>query len=290
MKTSLECMECNVKQLVKVSKLLGVSAEKQEQASRRLFSMLSNVNFNLPNPQVMEETWKIITSAFANDDPYLEIKKEYNDLLLDAFCEIEEIINHASNSYLAGLKIAVTGNLIDFAAKHKFSKDELLERVRNYDNISFAINDAVQLEHQLKKANSLFYIGDNCGEIVLDKLFIQVIKKMNPEIVVYFGVRGGPILNDVTVNDAIDVGMNDVAMIVSSGVAAPGVLLDKSTSEFVNLFEKCDVVIAKGQGNYESLNDIKKDNLYLLLMVKCPYIASEIKVQTMDYIIKKNIQ
>lgn len=288
MKTSLECMECNVKQLIKVSNLLKVSNDQKEEATRKLFKVLSDVTFEYSNPYVMGKTFDVIKKVYQNDNPYKEIKSEYNHLILEMVNELEEMIDNSSNRLDTALRLAVVGNLIDFGARHSFDKDALRNRINNQSEIEFAIDFSNQLLHRLRKAKSLFYIGDNCGEIVFDKLFIEEIKKANPDIVVNFAVRGDAILNDVTLDDALEVGMDKIANIVSSKMAVPGTILSKTPKEFQNLFHESDIVIAKGQGNYESLSDIKRNDLYLILMAKCQYVANTVGANLMDYIVLEN--
>ena len=186
------------------------------------------------------------------------------------------------------MKTAVVGNIIDFAARHKFTKLDILERLKSYEDIVFSKDSSQKLLKNLSAAETLFYIGDNCGEIVLDKLFIEQIKKKNPDIKVTFGVRGNPIINDVTIEDAIEVNMQEFATVISSGMQVPGTIIAKTNQEFQKHFYESDVVIAKGQGNYESLSDTKRDNFYLTLMAKCDYVAKTIGCNTMNYVVIEN--
>ena len=288
MKTSLDCMECNVKQLIKLSKLLDASPQKQEEASKKLFEMLSKISYEYSNPYIMGETWRIITNVYNNPNPYKEIKSEFNQLLLSLYEETKYMVENSANPLESSLKTAVVGNIIDFAARHKFTKLDILERLKSYEDIVFSKDSSQKLLKNLSAAETLFYIGDNCGEIVLDKLFIEQIKKKNPDIKVTFGVRGNPIINDVTIEDAIEVNMQEFATVISSGMQVPGTIIEKTNQEFQKHFYESDVVIAKGHGNYESLSDTKRDNLYLTLMAKCDYVAKTIGCNTMDYVVIEN--
>ncbi len=288
MKTSLMCMECNLKQLIKISNLLQVSDIQKEKAAKRLFKVLSAVDYDQTNPEIMEITWQVITSEFNNDNPYKEIKESYNNLLLSIYEETKQITNKADNKFLAALKIAVIGNIIDFGARHQFDKKMLLNQIRNSHDIFFQIDNVNQLKSSLEKGKQLLYIGDNCGEIVLDKLFIETIKELFPKIKIYFSVRGNPIINDITIEDAKMVKMDEVVEVISSGAQIPGTVLHKSSKEFQDVFHSSDVIIAKGQGNYESLNDIKREGLFLLFMSKCDFVSKTLGVKTMDYIVSHN--
>ncbi len=288
MKTSLMCMECNIKQLIKLSTLLGVNDEKQEEATRKLLATLSTISFEKSNPEIMSLTWKIITDVFQNNDPYKEIKEFYNSSLLEMYTEINEVIKKSTDPINTALKIAIIGNIIDFGARHKFTKDSVFEKIKQVDNIHFKIDDRFDFFNKLNTTKTLLYIGDNCGEIVLDKLLIKTLKEYYPKMEIFFGVRGGNILNDVTEIDAIQVNIAEYATVVSSGASVPGTVLGVSNPDFVDLFHSADMVIAKGQGNFESLSDEKRENLYLMLLAKCSYVANTLEVNEMDFIIKHN--
>jgi uncharacterized protein with ATP-grasp and redox domains len=283
-------MECNVKQVIKLSDLLKISKDKQEIAIKRIFKALSEISFDMSNPEIMGTiTWKIITEVFENEDPYKEIKKFYNQSLLDVYDKVENIIKNSDDKFDTALKIAVIGNVIDFAARHTFDKNSVFEMMEKVDEIKFVIDNRKALKKQLKDCKQLLYIGDNCGEIVLDKLFIKTIKEIYPNIKIYFGVRGKAIINDITIDDAKQVKMDEVAKVISSGAMFPGTILYKSSEEFQRVFNESDIVLAKGQGNYESLSDLKRKGLFLILLVKCSYIAKTIPSNVMDYVIKENI-
>ncbi len=289
MKTSLMCMECNIKQIIKLSNLLNVDSKKQEEAAKKIFKGLSNISFNLTNPEILGTiTWPIITEVFNNDNPYKEIKTMYNKLLYNLYNDFEETVNKSKDKIDTALKLAVIGNVIDFGARHEFSKEEVLESTKNVESLTFKIDDRKSFREQLKTAKRLLYIGDNCGEIVLDRLFIQTIKEEYSDLEIYFGVREAPVLNDVTEEDAYQVKMQEVAKIIKSGIAYPGTVLRASSKEFVNVFNNSDIVIAKGQGNFESLSDIKRKGLFLILIVKCSYVAEVANTEIMDYIVKEN--
>lgn len=288
LKTSIDCMECIIKQLVKVSKFINASKEQQIIASKNLFKMLSEVDFNKTNPEIMGVAWNILTDAFGDDNPYKEVKSFYNGLLLDIYEDVEGVINKSDSKFMTALKIAVIGNIIDLGAKHTFSKEDVLKRIKNYQDVSFRKDDSKKLEQSILDANTILYIGDNCGEIVLDKLFIQTIKTLNKNVKVFFGVRGGPILNDITIEDFNDVKMGEVATCISSENAVPGTVLKDSSKNFNDLFNSADVVIAKGMGNFESLSDDKRNGLFFLLMTKCEYVSKTIGVDMMDLVITEN--
>ena len=288
MKANVECMICSIKQVMKVSKVLNKTKEEEQAVVKKSLRMLSEVKFDVSNPYISAKNWEIITSSYKNLDPYSEIKKMYNDLLISVYDETKSLLDSVDDRFTTALKMAVIGNLIDMGAKHTFTKDMVLDKIKGHSDLEFKIDKSLVLKNQILKARKLLYIGDNCGEIVLDKLFIEVIKEINPNIDILFGVRGGPILNDVTYEDAIAVGMDEFATIISSGVKAPGTLLDISNADFVEAFNSADVIIAKGQGNFESLSETYQDNLFLIFIAKCELVANTIGIDLLDIVVHQN--
>lgn len=290
MKTSLDCIQCNIKQLKKISKLLNVSEALKEEATRKIFASFANIDFNKSNPETMKNTWDIISSVYNDNDPYKIQKDFYNKKLYNLYPKLDQMINNYQDKFQTALKVAIIGNIIDFVSNLDLKEEDIFNRINNIDDIKFTIDDSQLLKEKLLKTKQLLYIGDNCGEIVFDKLFIKYIKLLNPDIKVYFGVRGGPVLNDITIEDAKTVKMEELATVISTGINISGTVLERSSKEFNNIFNTSDLIIAKGQGNYESLNEVKKENLFFLLMAKCPYVASVLNVDTFSYNVKLSIK
>jgi len=150
----------------------------------------------------------------------------------------------------------------------------------------FSINHSYELKEALSNAKTVLYLGDNSGEIVLDKLFIETI--MHPNL--HFAVRGAPVINDVTIDDARYVGIYKVADVISNGYDAPSTIIDKCSEEFQKHFNDADVIISKGQGNLEGLLHKTHKTVFFLLMVKCDVIAEALGVKKGDFVVMKNIQ
>lgn len=288
MKLNAKCIVCNIQQAIKIADFLDVDDAKREEIMRRVLGYLKDVDFELSNPQIMKGTWDIITAELGNDNPYKNIKKFYNEEMLMMYDELKDIVKNSNDQFQAALKMAITGNLIDFGPSHKFNRDILVEMINNLDSQDMVVDDSQKLRRMLADANTLLYIGDNCGEIVLDKVFIEQIKHDFPNVEIYFGVRGNAIINDVTIEDANMVGMAEVAKIIESKDGAPGTILENTGEQFQKLFNDANVIIAKGQGNYESLSDVKREGLFLLFMAKCPVVAGYAGVDEMSILCMEN--
>ena len=287
MKTYNECIPCIINQGLKIAKVHNLSDKKTEMMIKESMKHLIEQDFSKSPPQLAKKTYEIINKHLDNKDPYKEMKVYYNNEIMKISDNLKNIISQNENSFLTAVKLVIAGNLIDFGAKHTFDKETVLDFIDKVENNELVIDDSSKLYSQLSRANNVLYIGDNCGEIVFDKIFIEYLQEQFPDIDFHFGVRGKPVINDITIDDAIDVGIDEIAKVVSNGDGAPGTVLDDVTDEFRELFNQADLIIAKGQGNYETLNNAGKDNLFSLFMAKCNIVADDLKVPQMSLICKK---
>jgi uncharacterized protein with ATP-grasp and redox domains len=176
------------------------------------------------------------------------------------------------------LKIAATGNIIDSAI---YNNVDIEGSIQTELIKEFSVCDLDIFEEELKSAKSILIIGDNTGETVFDRV---LIKRLAGYIITY-AVRNEPIINDATLLDAYDSGLNDCADIITTGCGAPGAILDQCSAEFLSVFSKADIVISKGQGNFEALSDCRRP-VFFLLKAKCAMIASRLKVNLNEYVFK----
>ena len=286
MKMKDKCLPCLVNQVIKVADI--TKAKNREQILHEVFAYLSSVDFNKTNPEISGETFRIIKKYLGNEDPYLEVRNYYNYLLMKLSKNYEEKISVSEDNFYQAMKYAVIGNIIDFNPIHNSTLEEIMDFINQADNLKFQINHIGQLKQEIQKAQTILYLGDNCGEICFDKIFIKEIKKQNPYLKVYFGVRGEPVINDSIEVDAYAVGMDEYAMVVSNGDGSLGTVLERTSAEFQKIFEQADVIIAKGQANYECLSECDKSGIYFLLMTKCEVIAEDIGVPVKSLICMKN--
>jgi len=279
---NLNCILCNLKQVLTVTDLVKLDSDSKEVVMRDVLEYLHNTNYKRSNPEVIKGTWDIITKHINNTNPYGEIKNYYNRQVINIADNIRMLINQSDDKFNVALKIAITANLIDFAASHTFDEKMLIEKINIISEQDMPIDDSKKLYEKLKTAKILLYLGDNCGEIVIDKIFIEYINVIFPNIKVYFGVRGEPIVNDVTVEDANMVQMQEVAEVISNGDGSLGTVIERTSTVFKEIFYKADVIIAKGQGNYESLSEIDRNHIFFLFMAKCDAVASSLNVANLS--------
>jgi damage-control phosphatase, subfamily I len=280
MKTHLECLPCTVNSYLRLADTGVIPEEKQEELMRQLLSFLSEADYNYSPPEMGAELHRMIRKSLQNPDPYLNVKKEYNQMMLDLYPSFKKMVEDSDKPFDTAMRLAIGGNVIDFGAKYQF---DVMETIHNAMEGDLAIDDSRKLEQALENAQSVLYIGDNCGEIVLDKIFLEFLDV--PEKI--FVVRGAPVINDNTLDDAAMVGMEKVARVVTTGDDSPGAVWERSSEEFRSLFTEADVVISKGQGNLEGLIEQKHKNLYYLLVTKCELIADRIASRKGAFVVKK---
>lgn len=286
MKINYKCLPCLVNQVVKVAEMTGAS--NREVLFQRVFEYLSKVDFNKTNPEVIGETFRLIKEHIGNDDPYLEIRNYYNELFLKMEAEFEDRIESTTNPLEEAIKYAILGNIIDFNPIHTSDMGDIMGYFNNVEEQVLAINDSRELIEAIKNGKCLLYLGDNCGEICLDKILIKKIKAINPQIEIYFGTRGAAVVNDSVATDAYVVGIHKYAKVVSNGDGSLGTVLSRTSETFNKIYDEADVIIAKGQANYESLSEEQYKNIYFMLMVKCEVISKYIGVPQKSMICMRN--
>ena len=288
MKTAIECIPCLITQGIKVSKNNNVSDEQREKLVKEILSKLSTEEFtNSTPPYLAKDIYNIIGRYVGNVDPYKDIKHTYNNLILGMESNLQTKIDIAENSFKAAVKLAVVGNIIDFGTNHAINDELIYKKIEESDTTDFATDNSERLYEKLKHAKKLLYLGDNCGEIVFDKLLIKEIKKTFPHVDITFAVRGSYVINDVTVDDAQQVGMDNIVTVIDNGDNAPGTIIENCSDTFVEEFNSADVIISKGQGNYETLNDANRGEIFFLFMTKCPLVTKELNVDMFSLMCKE---
>lgn len=269
MKMNDHCLPCLINQTVKVAHM--TNTENKDELYRKVFHYLSTLDFQITNPEIIGNVFQILKEHTRNDDPYKEVRKYYNHLLSEQSETIEKMIEEAADPFYQMVIIAILGNIIDFSPMHHHL-DDLLDVFKKAHDKKLTIDDHLQLKNDIINAKKILYIGDNCGEICVDKLFLKRIKEMNSDCELYFAVRGAPVINDSIAEDAYELGIDRYGHVISNGDTSLGTVLTKTSQEFQKIYDQADLIICKGSANFESLSDAY-GNRYFLMMVKCDVIA-----------------
>jgi uncharacterized protein with ATP-grasp and redox domains len=279
MDVAFECIPCTVQSCLRLLDEGEVAEERREDLLRQALLFLAGADWQQSPPALARDLHAQLRRAGWSEDPYREIKHRSNLAMLERAGGLRDELANATDPFGLAVRLAVAGNVIDFGARHLLDPAETLRRVLTED---LAIDDTEQLREDLAHAQSVLYLGDNAGEIVLDGLLLETMA--HPAVT--FVVRGGPVLNDATLDDAHLAGIQAHAQLTTSGDDTPGVIPHRVSSEVREALDHMDVVIAKGQGNLEGLWDLPRD-VYFLLTVKCERIARHIGVQVGDFVVWK---
>lgn len=280
MEIMIDCVPCMLRQALEAAKIVTDDIEIHNKVVEEAMKILMNYKSFRNSPDMALEIHGIIKSLTGNPDPYLKVKENDLEAAKKCYPYLKEFISSKDQKLYWALKIAATGNNIDAAV---YKDINLINCIEAELEKSFSICDIEAFEDKLKNASNILIIGDNTGETVFDKVLIETLAENS----VTYGVRNEPIINDATKKDAIESGLGKVARIVSTGCNAPGLILEDCSDEFIDIYNNSDIIISKGQGNYEALSE-KKDNLFFLLKAKCLMVANKLNVNINDYVFKYN--
>ncbi|HNW52275.1 MAG TPA: ARMT1-like domain-containing protein [Prolixibacteraceae bacterium] len=280
MLSDYRCFFCFVRAFEKLLEEEKLTVSEKNSFVRGMALQYSTTYQNFSAPLFSRDLHQVLKIYSRNPDPFVVVKKQSNDLVLGMYPALKKLLQESENPYETALRLAIAGNIIDFAVGDTY---DLQATIHNVLYSEFAINHSSELRTALLNAKSVLYLGDNAGEIVFDKLFIETI--MHPNLT--YVVRGAPVINDATMDDAHYVGMDTVADVISSGYDAPSTIVDKCSDEFQKHFNEADVIISKGQGNLEGLLGKTDKEVYFLLMVKCDVIAEALNVKKGGFVVKK---
>lgn len=228
-----------------------------------------------PPPKSAVQLYDMIAEECGCSDPFEQAKKQSTRQALELYNELKKDIQQAPDPLERAIRYSACGNVIDFGVASSY---DLMAELKAILNKPFAIWDFKHFKRELQKSDWLLYLGDNAGESVFDRLLIETLP-----LPVTFVVRGGPIINDVTMDDAIEAGLDKVASLISSGCRAPGIILEWCSRDFIKLFNSAPLIISKGQGNYETLTEQNRPIFYLL-KAKCNVVSRHLNCKTGDMI------
>ncbi len=265
MKMHLDCASCFLKQAIRTGKLLQSTHQQLWEMVRGCGNVLAQIDVNCPPPQNAVKLYDMISDVTGQTDPFLYLKKESTRQALKLYPELKRRVAESGDRLEAALKYAACGNVIDYGVSSNF---DILKEVDAALSTRFSHWEYGPLKERIRSAEWILYLGDNCGETVFDRLLIEEIG-----VPVKYVVRGGPIINDVTLDDAIDAGLDKVSQIVLSGCRAPGTILEWCSDEFKGMFHNAPLIISKGQGNFETLSDVERE-IFFIFKIKCEVVAS----------------
>ncbi len=273
MNLTFDCYECVLKQAVLLAKDIPGDDRKRREIMLEMLDFIRHNAEHIVPPEMALYLFGVFERETGIHDQLREIKIKSTKLGLELLDEFRPLVNASSDPLKTAIRISIGGNIIDYGVNPNYQLADAADEIRKALDMPYDQAALDDLAMRIRSAKQVFYMLDNCGEAVLDRL---VLENIPGKVVV--GVRGKPAVNDVTRTEALESGITDWE-IVDTGVGAPGVLLDKAPADFLDAMKKSDLVITKGQGNFESLeSNFTEKPLYFLMRIKCKVIAQFLKV------------
>lgn len=271
MQTALDCYPCFFRQALQAAREVTDEPAVHQAVMRSVSEICAGLDTDQSPPAVGQRIHRIIRQITGDADPYRKIKQRFNAHAVALRDRLRDRVPEAGDPFEAAVRLSIAGNRIDFGACSDVSEQEISDLTDRAAHHLFN-GELNTLKAAVRRTERLLFLADNAGEIALDMLLIEQL----PTNRVTVAVRGGPAINDATMADAEAVGLTDIVRVIDNGSDAPGTLLDDCSPAFRDAFEQADLILAKGQGNYESLSDLDDDRLYFLLIPKCALVAGHL--------------
>ncbi|MFC1524448.1 DUF89 domain-containing protein [Thermodesulfobacteriota bacterium] len=267
METAPECLDCFRTQAEQTLGLTGITPREIADIMLQVEVFLADLKNHLSPPEHAEILYARLAEWSGCPDPYQQIKESGNRFAQALLPEVTQILTEAEDPLFCAIQATLAGNMIDYGAQHRFDLASILDRFRETIPV---INDYDLFRRELREASSILYLADNCGEIILDGLLIEALNRPTTMV-----VRSRSVINDATLDDAISCGLDRICRVIGNGTGCPGTPLRNCSQELQELFGTADIVISKGQGNFETLTEVERP-VYFLLTVKCPVVAAHL--------------
>lgn len=254
---------------------MELDEEKKNIILQKALKKAGDISFNeITSPQFSEKLYEVVTEVSGEPDPYRELRREQNQMVMDKIDVFRERIRQSPDPLLTAGYYALLGNIIDYGGVRIFDTGEIFKQIGEID---ITVNDYPEFRERLQGAERLLILADNAGEAVFDRLFIEEMKRFKPRLEVFYGVRSKPAINDVIMEDAEYIGIHEVARVLETGSTCAGTIVDKGTEAFRDIYYGSDIIISKGQGNFETLES-EPESILFIFKVKCDIVARYINL------------
>ncbi len=280
MKVCLECLPCFLSQTIKTMRRITRDEDAVREVVDAVCAMLPDQPHQLTPAEIGRDVYKLIADRTGVADPYRELKQQCTRRALAVYPDMKQRVAESEDPLLTAAKMAIAGNIIDFGADTVF---DLEKDVKEVLKRPFGINHYPAFAEKVQNARSIVYLGDNAGETVFDRILIEELP-----VKVIYAVREAPIINDAVYEDAEAAGITSIAAVMSSGSDAPGTILNKCSQEFLDILDRADVIISKGQGNYEAMSNEERP-IFFLLTAKCQAVARDLGVRRGAIVLKQAV-
>ena len=283
MRIYLDCISCFIRQTLDAARFATDDEQIHEEVVRGVLRLAAELDMSQSPPAIGQQIHRLIRELTGEDDPYRQAKGRFNNLALRLYPELQKRITNSGSPLETAVRLAIAGNIIDLGVKTSIRESDVEGVIRDCLTADFDRGAVGTFRDAVDRAESILYLTDNAGEIVLDRLLIEQL----PIERVTVAVKGAPAINDATMEDALIAGLPRIVEVIDNGSDAPGTILESCSQAFRSRFEDADLIIAKGQGNYETLSDLDK-NIVFILKAKCPVIAVDLGCEVGEMILRKS--
>lgn len=280
MKVQYECIPCILRQAIEAARQVTDDEKIIDEIIDNYSAMIPGIRESNPTPLVVSQIQKMIKDKTNTKDPYRSLKEKNIKMAMDIYEDLQDLVDNDKDPLKRALLLSATGNVIDAGISVKIKVEE---SILNTMERGFSIDDYQTFKEKLVNCSTLLIIGDNAGEAVLDKLLLKELNKYDIDLI--YAVREEPVLNDITKKEAKLIGLDKYAEVITSGCNAPGMLIEQANDKFLDVYNKADIVLSKGQGNLEGLSEEDRP-IFFLLKAKCDLIADFLEVELNDLVFK----
>ncbi len=282
MKTFFDCIPCFVRQALDSVRLVTDDEQVHERLLREVLRAASEMELRQSPPAMGQRIHRLIRRLTGQSDPYRQIKHRHNRLAMELYPKLRARVRTSANPLETALRLAMAGNIIDMGVNARLDESRVFEAVEQASSAPLD-GDVRAFAEALSRARQILYLADNAGEIVFDRLLLERM----PVEKVTVAVRGSAVINDATIADTQAAGIPGIVEVIDNGSDAPGTILDDCSAAFRRRFDQADLIIAKGQGNYETLSEVPKD-IFFVLQAKCPVIARDLGCDVGSLILRRS--
>ena len=280
MKTFLDCVPCFTRQALDAARMVSPDTNFHQRILKEVLQWCVELDMDQSAPAMAQRIHRKIREAMGLADPYRSAKDVQNQMAMALLPEMKGWVKAASDPLMTAVRLAIAGNVIDMGVNGDVTEPDVRKAIR--ESLAQPFSDTGgRFKEMTAQAKRILYLADNAGEIVFDRLLIEQLRPARVTV----AVRGAPVINDATLIDAIAAGLDDIVELVDNGSDAPGTLLEDCSDAFKQHYNNADLIIAKGQGNFEALSEARKKIIFLF-KVKCPVISEHAGVPLGTHAVK----
>jgi uncharacterized protein with ATP-grasp and redox domains len=280
MRTYLDCYSCFLRQALEAARMARLNEDEQLKVLQNIMEILHDLPPGRTPPEIGHVVHQTVKQMAGNSDPYRDVKERSTREALALYPKLKHRVAICAEPLETAVRLSIAGNIIDFGPFNQYT--DLWTTVEHVLETPIQINHLENFRQQLDKAPWILFLADNAGETVFDRLLIETLS-----VPVTYAVKGSPILNDATEEDALAAGIHNCATIISNGASAPGTILSLCSDSFRQVYNTAPLIIAKGQANYETLSTAGA-NVFCFLQVKCPVIGRDLGVPVGSLVIRSS--